>query len=120
MVEASQTDLARFTPVLEQHLAGRDYLVGDSATIADYSVITLEKFIGAVPFDWAPYPNVLAYFDRIRKVDYWASTAPASPADTAGGVTAEHRSTWIALAESYIATLPAKPVRKRSARAKRP
>ena len=81
LVEASLKDLSRFAALLDRHMAGRRYLVGDDITIADYSMITLEKFERATPFDWAPHPNVGAYFERMRKVDHWARTAPAQPSD---------------------------------------
>jgi glutathione S-transferase len=80
LVETARADLARFAPVLERHLAGRRHIVGDSITIADYSMIPFESYRPAVPFDWSPYPNVNGYFDRMREADHWVRTAPASPA----------------------------------------
>ena len=77
LVEAMCLELARFVPVLECHLADRRYLVGDSLTIADYSMICFESYRPAVPFDWAPYPNLNAYFDRMRHVEAWTQAAPA-------------------------------------------
>jgi glutathione S-transferase len=64
--------------VLDQHLATRDYAVGNAITIADYSLIHLEGFKEAVPFDWSPYPNLNAYYERMRTVPHWARTAPPS------------------------------------------
>ena len=69
---------AGFADVLEGHLAGRDYVVGDDLTLADYSIVNIEGFKEAIPFDWSPYPNINAYFDRLRADPYWAATAPAS------------------------------------------
>lgn len=83
LVETVQADLARFAPVLERHLGGRQYVVGEDITIADYSMIPFESYRPAVPFDWSPYPNINAYFDRVRKVEHWVRTAPASPASFA-------------------------------------
>lgn len=80
LVEMARADLARFAPVLEHHLAGRRYIVGDRITIADYSMIPFESYRPAVPFDWSLYPNVNGYFDRMREADHWVRTAPASPA----------------------------------------
>jgi glutathione S-transferase len=78
VVAKAQADLARFAPVLDGHLAGRRHVVGNSLTLADYSVCTFESYTGRVPFDWAPYPNIRGYFERMRKVEAWARTA--SPA----------------------------------------
>ena len=71
--------LSRFAPVLESHLNGRTYLVGESITLADYSVTHVEMFKEAIPFDWSPYPNINKYYERMRTVPHWAKTAPASP-----------------------------------------
>ena len=71
--------LSRFAPVLESHLKGRTYLVGESITLADYSVTHVEMFKEAIPFDWSPYPNINKYYERMRTVPHWAKTAPASP-----------------------------------------
>lgn len=78
-VDWSRRELARFAPVLDRALEGRDYLVGDDVTLADYSMIHLEAFKDAVPFDWTPYANVNAYFQRVAAIPHWARTAPASP-----------------------------------------
>ena len=78
-VDWSKRELARFAPILDRALEGRDYLVGSDLTLADYSMIHLEGFKDAVPFDWTPYANVNAYFQRVAATPHWASTAPASP-----------------------------------------
>jgi glutathione S-transferase len=52
---------------------------GDNLTIADYAMIHLEFFKAAVPFDWSPYPNLNAYFERVAQDRAWATTAPPSP-----------------------------------------
>ena len=75
----SKRELARHAPTLESHLKGRKYLVGNDVTLADYSVIHLEGFKEAIPFDWSPFPNVNAYYERMRAVPHWAKTAPGSP-----------------------------------------
>lgn len=79
VVEQAQRELTRFAPVLEAALDGRRYLVGNTMTLADYSVGHLEMFQDMVPFDWKPYPNVSAYYARMRDLEHWAATAPNSP-----------------------------------------
>ncbi len=80
VVERARADLARFTPVLEQHLTGRRHVVGDGITIADYSILAFESYRQAVPFDWSPYPKLNAYFDRLGTSEHWTRTAARSPA----------------------------------------
>ena len=78
LVEVAQTDLARYAPVLDRHLAGRRYLLGDAITLADYSMICLEPYKEAVTFDWSPYPAFNAYIERMRQVEAWTRTAATS------------------------------------------
>lgn len=78
LVAWSQRELARFAPVLDAHMKDRRCAVGDTITIADYSVIHLEAFKAAVPFDWSPYPHLNAYYERMAESPHWAQTAPPS------------------------------------------
>ncbi len=80
-VSWSKGELARHAPVLDAFLKGREFLVGNDITLADYSMIHIEGFKDLSPFDWKPYPNLNAYFDRMRAAPHWAKTAPASPQD---------------------------------------
>jgi len=72
------SELSQFAPVLDAHMKGRRYAVGDTITIADYSLIHLEPFKAAVPFDWSPYPHLNEYYERMADVSHWAKTAPPS------------------------------------------
>jgi glutathione S-transferase len=58
---------------------GRRCAVGDGITLADYSLIHQESLKEAVPFDWSLYPNLNAYYERMRAAPRWAATAPRSP-----------------------------------------
>ena len=71
-VAQANATLARFAPVLENHLAGRNYLVGDQLTLADYSLAVFEPYVELVHFDFSPYPNILRYADRMRGQEHWA------------------------------------------------
>ncbi len=80
IIRLSQSNLARFAPILDTHMKGRQFLVGDEVTLADYAMIHNEGFQTAVPFDWKPYAHLNAYFERARELPHWSATAPASPA----------------------------------------
>jgi len=75
-ISLAMTWLARRAAVLEQHLKDRRYLVGNSVTLADYSMIRFESYRPHTPFNWQPYPNINAYFDHVRTLDSWVKTAP--------------------------------------------
>jgi glutathione S-transferase len=80
LVRQAQENLARFAPVLDAHLAGREYLVGKNLTLADYSMIPFEGYRALLPFDWSPFKNVNAYFDRVRTAPAWVrATATSLP-----------------------------------------
>lgn len=75
LVARSQADLDRFAPVLEHHLKDKEFIVGYHLTIADYALLTFEKYRGETPFDWSPYPRINAYFDRIAESEAWKKVA---------------------------------------------
>jgi glutathione S-transferase len=79
VVEIARRDLQRFLPVLERHLRGRRYMVGDEVTLADYAVAHLEGFKSMVPFDWAAYSAVNAFYARIADDPHWGATTPRDP-----------------------------------------
>jgi glutathione S-transferase len=71
-----QRGLARWAPVLDGHMKGRRYAVGDQITLADYSLAYLEAYQERVPFDWKPYPHLNAYYERMRAAPHWLASAP--------------------------------------------
>jgi len=76
LVAWSTGQLAGHAAVLERYLEGRRFLVGDDVTLADYAMVHVESLKDSTPFDWSPYPNSNAWFDRMRAVPHWAKTAP--------------------------------------------
>ena len=79
VIDWAKGQLNRFASVLNNHMQGRNYVVGDNITLADYSMIHVEFFKEAIPFDWTPYPHLNAYFERMRQSQHWLATAPQSP-----------------------------------------
>ncbi|WP_347270961.1 glutathione S-transferase family protein [Rhizorhabdus histidinilytica] len=63
--------------VLDRHLAGRRYLVGDALTLADYAIGASEFFQHRLPFDWSAYPSLNAFYDRMRAEPHLLATAVA-------------------------------------------
>lgn len=70
-IEAATADLARFAPVLERAISGRQFIASDHLTIADYSLVTFESYRQVIAFDWSSFPELNAYFDRIRSTPAW-------------------------------------------------
>jgi glutathione S-transferase len=57
--------------VLNAHLASRRYIVGDRLTIADLSACGYLFFHDEIGVDWAAYPGIRAWLDRIRTEPRW-------------------------------------------------
>jgi glutathione S-transferase len=75
LVEQAKVTLDRFAPVLEAHLKGRKYMVGDHLTLADYSLATFGIYANKVPYPFENFPNVMKYFEHMEQVQHWPAAA---------------------------------------------
>ncbi len=66
----------RFAKVLDAHLKGRDWLVGKTLTVADFTVAASLTYAGPCGVSLDPYPNIKAWYNRISELDAWRATAP--------------------------------------------
>jgi len=58
--------------ILNAHLNGRDWILGDRMTIADLSCIGYMFFSDEIPIDWArDFPAMVAWRERIRALPGW-------------------------------------------------
>ncbi|MEM1159689.1 MAG: glutathione S-transferase [Pseudomonadota bacterium] len=57
--------------VLNTHLDGRDWIVGDALSTADLSCQGYIHYADEYDFDWAEVPNVTAWRDRIQALPGW-------------------------------------------------
>ena len=72
--------------VLETHLTGRKWLVGDTLTVADISCCSYLYYPEPFGFDPADWPNINAWLTRISETPGWKhpyDLMPGSPADRA-------------------------------------
>ena len=60
-----QAYLSKRYAVVEKHLAGQPYLLGDHFTVADAYLFTVTNWAATVKFDLTPFPNVRAFQERI-------------------------------------------------------
>lgn len=70
-IEACTKDFHRWAPVLDAHLAGKTWLVGDNMTIADISVGVVTEAAVPAGLDVAKYPQVKAWLGRLTERDSW-------------------------------------------------
>jgi glutathione S-transferase len=60
--------------ILDRHLEGRSWVVGDRATIADLSLCGYLFWPDEIGIDFSPYTNIARWLDAIRALPGW--TAP--------------------------------------------
>lgn len=66
--------------VLDGHLAGHKFLVGDSLTVADFAVAAPIFYAKHAEIPLGPYANVRGWFERVSALPCWGETAPQLPA----------------------------------------
>jgi glutathione S-transferase len=72
--EAGRKELARYLPVLEAALAGRDWLERDFS-LADIAYAPHLLLTAEGGFDFAPYPRVRTWLDRLQARPAWQKVA---------------------------------------------
>jgi glutathione S-transferase len=65
--------------VLERHLAGRSWLVGDAPTIADIAIYGVASFAPQAGLDLADWPAVAAFVRRFEALPGWRPQAELAP-----------------------------------------
>jgi glutathione S-transferase len=68
----------RFAQVLDHHLKGREWLVGDHLTVADYAVAASLDLREAAHYPVDQYQEILRWYGNIEKLDAWKKSAPAN------------------------------------------
>lgn len=57
--------LAKRLTVLDKHLAGKQYILGDKFTAADAYAFTVLRWSQYTNVDLSPFPNIKAFMDRV-------------------------------------------------------
>lgn len=70
-LEAAGEEFTTLARVLDGHLSGRDWLVGDVMTTADISVSAILCYRGPCRMPVADHHNLLAWLDRIEAIPAW-------------------------------------------------
>ncbi|MBS1213485.1 MAG: glutathione S-transferase [Proteobacteria bacterium] len=68
----------RCAKVLNDHLASRPWLVGDSMTLADVSVAPALMYAESGKYPLEGYDHIGVWFDKIQQLPAWASTDPSA------------------------------------------
>jgi glutathione S-transferase len=65
------TNFRRFAAVLNQRLEGRQYVVGNSLTLADLTLASSMMYAKQTEVPVSEFPNVERWFSRITALDGW-------------------------------------------------
>ena len=76
-VEEGLRDFRRFARVLDDHLDGRDWLIGDRLSLADFSVGVPLPYAEQARMPLEDYPNVRRWHDRLSELEGWTDPWPA-------------------------------------------
>jgi glutathione S-transferase len=74
-IAKAQERFHRFAQVLEQHLKGREYLVGDSFTLADFAVASSLAMNPIAHYPLDLYKEIKRWYADIEKIPAWQSSA---------------------------------------------
>ena len=65
-----------FAGVLNQHMKGRKWIVGDNVTLADFSVGAPLTYTEAAKLPLEPYGEIQRWYAGLEELDAWKKTAP--------------------------------------------
>ncbi|MDX2202614.1 MAG: glutathione S-transferase family protein [Hyphomicrobiaceae bacterium] len=82
-VEEATGFLRQFAAVLDDHLRGRKYLVGDGLTIADFAVAVTLPYTKQARLPLEGLDGIARWHDRLCELPAWREPFPANPAAAA-------------------------------------
>jgi glutathione S-transferase len=71
LVEDALVQAARLLPVLDAHLATREFMLGDQLSFADFAIASAEPYRDAMPIDFDAYPNLQRFYHTIALLPAW-------------------------------------------------
>ncbi len=77
MLAAALPQVQRFAGVLEGALKGRNWLAGDSVTLADFAVASGLMYLEPAILPLHEYAAIMRWFDGVRALPAWEETTPA-------------------------------------------
>ena len=76
MLENMQRDFHRFAKVLDQQLATRRFLAGDSMTIADFATAVLLPYSDQIKLPIVDYRSIGRWHNELMQLDAWRNPWP--------------------------------------------
>jgi len=75
-VDRAYEQIGRFLGVLDASLKGRQYLVGETLTLADLTVAASFTYADALKLPVGDFPQMQDWFARMRALEAWKKTQP--------------------------------------------
>ena len=75
-IAAAEKEFHTFAPVLNSHLEGRNFIVGNTVTIADFSVGACFSYAEPSGLPWERYTHIRSWWARLGEIPAWRDTAP--------------------------------------------
>jgi len=74
-IAEANRQMLRFAPVLDAHLSGRDYVVGDHVTLADFDLAAPLSQMSRTQVPYNNYPNIMRWYRHLHEtVPAWKIT----------------------------------------------
>jgi len=67
----------QYAAVLDSHLRGRKYLIGDGLTVADFAVAATLPYAEDARLPLADFPEILRWHGRMNELEAWREPYPA-------------------------------------------
>jgi glutathione S-transferase len=75
-IEEALANFRRFAAVLNERLSVREYVVGDSMTLADLTLASSLMYVKQAEVPLTEFPNLQAWLSRISNMEAWKKTNP--------------------------------------------
>ncbi len=75
-VELGLEKIARFAPVLDEHLATRKFVLGDDVSLADLAIASMMVHWERAQVPLAQYTNILSWYARVSALESWQKAQP--------------------------------------------
>jgi glutathione S-transferase len=71
-LKESEDNFITFAKILEQQLEGRDFILGENVTLADFSAGSMMIYAATAGIPLAPFKNITAWSNRLEGISAWA------------------------------------------------
>ena len=77
VVDEARDYVRKYGEVLDNHLAGRNYLLGDRLTVADFATAITLPYAATIHLPLEGFRNIERWHDRMNEMPAWREPFPA-------------------------------------------